>query len=299
MVLLTELITSVIIKKKSSFKINPNSKYVIFGHSHSQFAFNPKYINNFSNLSEGGESYFYTYQKVKNILKQNHQIETVFIEFTNNQIEQDMNQWIWGDKYITSNYPIFSPFMNLEDTLILVSNNFMGYIGIIPNSLNDRISRILKSDYDYSKNLGGYEDLMRNKTDSLIANGVSKKKVVQNNSNEISEYNMKYLQKIIGVCKGNKVQLFLIRSPQHSKYFGWENEQKYQFILNKNFEFIEYLDFSKFPLKNSEFGDLEHLNAKGAKIFSEWFQRMLKKGLLNIENKQEFIDNQLQETKGL
>ncbi|MEP1487168.1 MAG: hypothetical protein ABJK28_01920 [Algibacter sp.] len=295
-ILFTELITSLIVKRKSNFKISKNSKYVIFGHSHSQFAFNPYYINNISNLSEGGESYFYTYQKVKNVLNQNPQIEIVFVEFSNNQIDEDMDQWIWGDKYIDTNYPIFSPFMNFEDNRILLSNNFIGYIRAIPNSLNNRVSQILKKNYDYSKNLGGYEDLIRNKTDSLLANSrVNENIMIHNKLQEVSNYNIKYLSKIVDVCRDYGKKVILIRSPQHDKYIGYQNEQKYQLILNNNFQLIEFLDFSKFPLKNSEFGDLEHLNATGAKIFSKWFQDILVKGVLEKEKKQVFINSQIKD----
>lgn len=59
------------------------------------------------------------------------------------------------------------------------------------------------------------------------------------------------------------------------------------------FPSIEYLDFSKFPLDNSEFGDLEHLNYKGAKVFSNWFAQLLNKGILEKSNKQELINGEI------
>ena len=74
------------IEKKSSFKISDNIKYVVFGHSHSECTFNDALISNFKNLSEPGEAYFYTYQKLKNVIHDNPAIESVFVEFTNNQI---------------------------------------------------------------------------------------------------------------------------------------------------------------------------------------------------------------------
>ncbi|MBQ0740337.1 hypothetical protein J9332_39270, partial [Aquimarina celericrescens] len=56
---------------------------------------------------------------------------------------------------------------------------------------------------------------------------------------------------------------------------------------------IEYLDFSNFPLSNSKYGDLGHLNYKGAKIFSEWFASLLLNELLEKENKQDYIDGKM------
>ena len=52
----------------------------------------------------------------------------------------------------------------------------------------------------------------------------------------------------------------------------------------------EFLDFKEYPLTNSEFADLVHLNYNGAKIFSIWFNELLEKGILTKENKQQIID---------
>ncbi|EPR71857.1 hypothetical protein ADIWIN_3150 [Winogradskyella psychrotolerans RS-3] len=61
---------------------------------------------------------------------------------------------------------------------------------------------------------------------------------------------------------------------------------------------MDYLDFSNFPLSNFQYGDLQHLNHKGANVFSEWFATLLQNGLLEKENKQAFInDMMLNETK--
>ena len=67
--------------------------------------------------------------------------------------------------------------------------------------------------------------------------------------------------------------------------------------LNRNIEFIDtldYLDFSKFKLENKDFGDLDHLNYKGAKIFSVWFSSILEKGLIEAKEKETFIENEIQ-----
>jgi hypothetical protein len=62
--------------------------------------------------------------------------------------------------------------------------------------------------------------------------------------------------------------------------------------LGTEFGDIEYLDFSKFPLSMEEYGDLEHLNEFGAKRFSIWFNKMIKDGLLEMDNKQKYINEE-------
>ena len=71
------------------------------------------------------------------------------------------------------------------------------------------------------------------------------------------------------------------------------NESTFQEIRKARFGKIEFLDFSKFPLKTCEFGDLEHVNQDGAKKFSIWFDQIIKEGLLTQKNKQQFIDSSM------
>ena len=104
-----------VVNKNSDFKLNKSTKYLVLGHSHPECAFNDSLIENFKNISQSGESYYYTYFKAKKIIEQNPSIETVFIEFTNNQINESMNSWIWKEKYMNYRYPRYSPFMNFTD----------------------------------------------------------------------------------------------------------------------------------------------------------------------------------------
>jgi hypothetical protein len=75
------------------------------------------------------------------------------------------------------------------------------------------------------------------------------------------------------------------------------NEKQYKSILRNRFSGIPFLDFSSFPLLNSEFGDLEHLNFKGAKKFSLWFNEIMQVGLLSKGDKQAFIDIEIKKYK--
>lgn len=283
--------TEFIINKNSIFKLNTNTRYLVLGHSHPECAFNDSLIDDFKNLSQSGESYYYTYFKIKKIIQQNPSIETVFIEFTNNQINESMNDWIWKEKYMNYRYPKYSPFMNLSDKGILAKNNLSGYFNSTSMSLNQNLVRILNRNFDYSKSVGGYLYLERDKTDSLVNN--MKKDNHQSENLGISEYNINYLTKIIDLCEEHRKRVILIRSPQHSMYSGYSNERLYQKIRNNHFSSIEYLDFSKFPLDNSEFGDLGHLNHKGAKVFSIWFAQLLNMNILEKSNKQVFINGEI------
>lgn len=285
--------TFTIVDNNTSFKLDVRDSILIFGHSHPQTAFNDSLLNGVRNLSKSMEPYYYTYHKVRKILEQNNQVKIIFIEYTNNQISQLMNKWIWGNKNITNLFPKYAPFLGIEDNLLLISHNFSGYLNGLSLALKEQISNILKHDYNLATEMSGYWYLKMNKVDSLL----SVKRALRYNINIVSEYNISYLSKIIELCKEKDMKIYLIRSPLHPEYKGYLNEKLFKSIRNNKFHDIDFLDFSKFPLQNDKYGDLGHLNYKGAKIFTLWFKSILENGFLEVEDKQTFINERLPNIK--
>lgn len=280
-----------IISKKAEFKLLKEPKYLVVGHSHPECAFNDSLIDNLVNLSGVGESYLYTYLKTKNILEQNRSIETIFLEFTNNQIDEIMNEWIWDENYMNYLYPTYSPFFELSDKKLLIENNLKGYLNTLPLAFRSNASRFLKGNYNYSKNIGGYKYVPSSKNDSLFQKANTN--IIQKKEISISKSNIYYLSKLINLCEKRNLNIYLIRSPLHKMYKGYSNENIFLSIKETYFSQVEYLDFSKFPLKNSGFDDYQHLNHEGAEVFSKWFNNLIKNNLLQKEKKQDIIDNEI------
>lgn len=289
------LVINKLVTEKAICKINGNAKYIILGHSHPECAFNDSLISNFSNQAKSGESYFYTDVKAKMLLSQNKNIETVFIEFGNNQIDQSKDEWIWGDNYMPSKYKIYSPFMTIEENEILLRNNFLGLINCISIATKYNFQNLIHNDLTYQDRLGGYLYLNKNKVDSFLLAVRTYQKPDATSPKKISYININYLEKLVSLCAEKNKQIYFVRSPVHNKYPALGNEIIFKEILTSKFRSIEFLDFVKFPLLNSEYADLEHLNFHGAKKFSMWFNQLLKDSLLSKSNKQEFINNRIEE----
>ena len=286
------LFTNIYVTEKAEFNLNQNSKYIILGHSHSECAYNDSLINDFSNLSQSGESYFYTYQKLKMILGQNIHIKAVFIELSNNQIIDQMNEWIWGDKYLSHYYSTYSPFMTLADNKLIAEHNIFGLLNVLPVSFKNNFLNIFTNNLNYSNKIGSYNYLVRDKTDSLLSADDYLKDSIDYQKG-VSIRNIEYLDKIIDYCLKSGKKVYLLRSPLHPKYVGYKNESIFKGIISSKYSKIDFFDFSKFPLLNSEFGDLDHLNYRGAKIYSIWFNKLIVEGLLTQKNKQDFIDRRM------
>lgn len=273
----------------ANFILKENKELLIVGHSHSECAYNDSLINGAINFSHSGESYFYTYFKTKKLIEQNPTIKTVFIEFANNQINQAMNDWIWDEKYMSYRFPKYGVFMDVESYKLLANKNPTCLLSSTRNLIKNSIKSTFRG-FKNQEDIGGYIYLVRDKTDSLLAN-LPVHAVTKNGTQEISERNLEYLRKTVDFLISKNIKIFLVRSPMHAKYEGYNNEQKFQEILHSRFSDIEFLDFSKFHAADSEFGDLEHLNHKGAAKFSFWLDNLLKNGLLEKVKKQNFIDS--------
>jgi hypothetical protein len=178
--------------------------------------------------------------------------------------------------------------MDFEAYSLLFTKNPKGLMNAMPALFKYSLNQAFGG-FKTQEDIGGYYYLERNKTDSLVA-VINQKSAPENPSNSISAYNLKYLEKLINHLTSLNKRVFLIRSPLHNQYEGYSNEEQFQELRKTNFSGVEFLDFSKFALANSEFGDLEHLNYKGARKFSLWFNQLLLEGLLEKNDKQDFID---------
>ncbi|MBN1820989.1 MAG: hypothetical protein JXL97_03870 [Bacteroidales bacterium] len=283
-----------LVKYCGSLKINGDQEIIVVGHSHPECAFNDSIITGLSNFSASGESYFYTYYKTKKLVVQNPQLQVIFIECSNAQICKLMDDWIWDEMYLSHFFPVYALFLDNEGYNLLYQKNSRGIKKNIVPVLKYNF-KVIAGGLKYTNRIGGYLELYNLKSDSLW--NKNKDELSSKILNEISEINMEYLVRLIKFCKKSGVKVFLIRSPVHKEYPGYKNEPLFREILSSRFSGIEFLDFSKFPLNDSEFADLEHLNFKGAKIFSTWIDELLNDSLLERDDKQVFINEEMNKYK--
>ena len=280
--------SNLILKHKSSFKISKNIDKVFLGHSHSECSINDSIFKNSINLSSSGESYFYNYQKIRKLIDQNSHIKTVFVEFTNNNVDSIMDDWIWGYDKMAFYLQFYTPFMKSKDLELLVRKNSTDFIASYSIATRKHLYRVFRGNFDFINDVGGFMNAKESKVNQMISENFFDRTISKEKS--VSETNLMYLRKMIDLCHENGIKLFLIRSPQHPLHPDLENEHIYQKILNQKFKDVELLDFDEMNFPNDHYLDLHHLNYKGAKHFSELFNNLIENNLLNSENKQSEID---------
>lgn len=287
-IIIIVLLVNYVVKANANFEFEKSKTRLVLGHSHSACSINDSIVSNTINLSGSGESYFYNYQKAEKLLADNKQIKTVFIEFTNNQVDSVMDDWIWSYEKMSYFLPFYSPFMEREEFELLFKNNSTDLVSSYSVATRKNLFRIVKTDYNYIDELGGYDPTKLSKIDEMITN--NRIEPIISSSHTLSDTNLLYLRKIIDLFKENNIAVYLIRSPQHPIYPDTINEAVFKNVLKTKFSDVEFLDFDAMDFPNSHYLDPQHLNYYGAKEFSILFNNLLNDGLLTSNNRQIAID---------
>ncbi len=101
----------------------PSNKNVLFmGASHIQRGIDPKYYPSASNLAAASERYLFTYLKVKKIVKENSQIDTLFLQFAPTDIQKNTDSKYYSKNEMSRFLPLYFPFLSSEDWEIYANN---------------------------------------------------------------------------------------------------------------------------------------------------------------------------------
>lgn len=258
--------------RNETMRLPENCNIVFLGNSHIECAINDTILKNSFNFSRSAENMEYVYCKAKLLKRYNPQLDTIVIGFDNTLLTTYFsNPGIYHpyyfDTYNFSDLKAISLNCSFNQIEAHISRPFDWLklydisISLFNPSVNAR----------YMSNLGGYLYLVRDRLDEAInrqkisnqQENISKRIQINNNS----EY---FLKKIIKYCNQNDIKLIFLHTPMHNKLSYDETCYK-KFYISK-FANIKFYDFKDMELPDSCFGDLDHLNYKGARAFSEYLE---------------------------
>ncbi|RAR51142.1 hypothetical protein [Flavobacterium lacus] len=296
-------IRSFIIQQKQNperYRLNTSIENIVLGHSQPECGLNDSLLSHTKNLSQGGEAYFYTYAKLKKLIEVNPTIRTVYLSFSNNQLEKKMDDWTFDDEFINDKYPAYFFAMDSEEKKVLWKANPKAVLQseqlLLKNNMVDLVKyrgKIRPETY-----WGDYLYLEREKTDSLIRVNYIET-MVKERGKGISEINLTYLKKIVQWCKDENIQLIFYRTPVHPILRSTYDEKAFDSIRKKHFSTIPFLDCIDFPLSNQEFGDFDHLNYKGARKFSTFFNHVVQRKITSEIEIKKIISSEGQPEKNI
>lgn len=250
------------------YKIDEAQNILILGDSHTEYAIDDNIFKSSLNLSHSADSYFYSYLKIRKMKNENPQIDTLLLALSNhNLLIEYEDKWIFNTGHLKSKFRIYTDLMSFSDFIFLFMSNPSGVIQGFFESPKYSIKLLLKGNDLKERDLGKFQSSKRNSLEKDIE---LRKKNNKQRSLEYSEIEKGYLFDIIDFCNKNDIKLIFISTPLHPEYIkskGKEFKLLNEFY-NSNLSEFEFLNFSNFDISDEHFQDSDHLNAKGAKLFT-------------------------------
>jgi hypothetical protein len=265
--LLSDLLLVYVTKKsfdEQVFELPVNKQILILGDSHLECALNDSIVDNAVNLCHSGEAYIYTYTKMKLFLVANPHIRTVWLSFNFRSLSKEAEEWLYNDEGVL-NIDRYVCFFEREEESFF-SKDIRYYLSImrlpyIYRGLTINNMLVITRTYNNLR-WGGYLRLVQHNSQSKeikLPDGVE---------NYRSYIQYKYLNKIVEYCCNNNINLILINSPMRNR-LQLDTNSYYDYI-NDNYGNVKLWDYADFSLPDSCYADVEHLNYKGAEIFSKY-----------------------------
>ncbi|MFY7839489.1 MAG: hypothetical protein ACOVP7_04390 [Lacibacter sp.] len=261
------------------YKVEQNIHTVVIGNSRPECAFNDSLISGAKNLSLVAEPYFYTYIKLRKVVESNKQIKRVVIEFSDINLSADnMHKWMYDAASVKYLYPRYANIMTLAEKKEVFSTSPVSVIKSFSFVMHDNIlfSTGAGTNLLVYKQIGGFT-VKEGSHIAEIKNETNKKKQVQENTFELAEFNLVYLDKIVNLCKQQQLQLFFLRSPVHPIYGINSFNKTYDSVLQYRYPAVKLLDFADYQLPDSCYFDAHHLNYLGARKVSASMDSVLKR----------------------
>lgn len=240
---------------------------LIVGDSHLQNGVNDQILRNSYNISASGESYLYSYIKLKAITRKNENIQTVLLGYSSHNLSSQIDEnWIFNDNSIFnkvgSYYPLFDKNDIFQILRLFSSSQILEALnGILYRSIYSFEYQILTQDHPF---IGGYTP-----NNKILKEGEIKYQIENKNTeSKISDLQTIYLDKIKEYCDENNLRLILLNTPT----LGNSKIEKIDFHKKEG---ITYIDWSDMNLESEYFADSNHLNPKGANFISEKLDSVL------------------------
>jgi len=257
------IFSSLILSFSSNITLLKEQTTIIAGDSNTECALDDEKIKSALNISRSGESYFYTYHKLKYLLEKKENFNTVYLSFSPYNVVSEENR-LTSNGRIYNNFIEYLPVLDLESIFYLVKmDKRNAFLSLLKSPIHlIRHKNVL---------WGGYLYLIRNNLDRSTRN--SKQYYSQNfTQKNIDQIEVLYLLKISTLLDSHDIELILLNTPKWTEFYKFSNHRDlFDEVYEKHFSEIKFLDFSSLFSEKEFFGDSVHLNFKGSEVFTEYF----------------------------
>lgn len=238
-----------------------NANKLFLGTSRIQYSVDDRMISGALNAGLNADNYIFSYLKLKLLKKYNPQIDSVYLICDEGTVFSSFHTS--EDKF----HPFYWDLLDYEDlkNILLYDKDCFSmplhWLKILP---------LIKSFYAPVKfqelGIGQFSELYRDK----LQEDISRHKKKNHVKLTVDKMQKIYLDRIVAFCKQNRIHLFLINTPSHKISYEKESVDLLHSFINKNYSEIPYYNFQYIDVPDSCFGDIGHLNYRGAKYFTSF-----------------------------
>lgn len=254
-----------------NFKIPADDHVVFVGNSQFEMAINDSTLTGCKNVAKSAKQYLFMRIDIENLIEQNPQIDTVFLVISPFSIRTSDADRSYEDQSYIESVTYYAPYLSYSDiqelpiSMPFVKDLLFGgclkYLaspqdcgGYIWNTRDDMNADKKKHERDENYEKAG--------TPTTVQNG-----------NHITRHQLALIGEI---CKKNNIKLIYLSTP------NWDAQKKYDIAgfrqqvaeLQKAHN-ADYWDFVDYPLADSCYADMTHLNWKGAIEFTKVLKERL------------------------
>jgi len=258
------------------WKLNPQTNSVFMGDSHLEGAIIDSTLPGCQNVALNSESYFYTLQKLKVIIKNNPSVKKVYLGLGYHNLSSYFEPYIFGE---------FSAQIGGRYYYLLPANEQWQLWKWNKNKLAAFLKNLLLSAKSVTTNnapfpyIGGYNNLLvlSNPVDSSIQKRIQMQYYEDNEIKPFSDFNIKYLDSIVDLSREHGLSIVFINTPLATTY----KQKVPEFYLKKHAELLKkyklpYIDLSELQLASGGLiPDGDHVSCKGANELSLYLKEYL------------------------
>jgi hypothetical protein len=245
--------------KSVSYKLSESINTVVLGDSRISRGLNDSLLQNTINLGAGGDSYLISYIKLCKMAESNPQLKNVILGFHDKSLSAYHETWYdidWQNK--------ISRYWFVDASELIDHYKLLPFLKrVISYGTVQELYKYLWAKSLNHSPFGGYRHLVRDKLDLDLE---LHSKPLEYFPPDSAKNQLTYLEKILKYCDQNQLNIILLTPPLfvNSPAYTTNHHRYYQMYLKETC----YLDYASYALPRDFYGDIDHLNFKGANEFS-------------------------------
>ncbi|TRX57671.1 hypothetical protein FNH22_14765 [Fulvivirga sp. M361] len=254
----------------NSLTIDDSVNTLVLGDSHTQAGINDSLINHTLNISQSSEHFLYSYNVLRLLLKNNPQIEKIILGVSFHSLSKSYDKYLHSEDKTEFMFLRYFSILEIESIIdinrIPIKQGFDIFKGMVESVFSS------STIYGYSFVGYFYNSKKSSLNDSTVNAAIQRHYYAESGGEQdFSTYQIKYLKKIAELCQKRNIKLFILNTPVHDRYYRKIPQKfisNYYSTIQQFEEQIDFIDLHSMKFEKECYGDGDHLNAIGAKEFS-------------------------------